>query len=378
MNHIDCIKILNNVQIFFIKQMFFEEHHKTKTDLLQWSKQTTGDTMEKIINISRSRMDEAIETLSLAVEDDPIKIFYFPLKAQRAKGTRWMVRKVFKVAIENGVALAHGLEVNGKIVATSLWIPPGKELSFWSLARSGVLAIPFLFGWSAALQVIKSMLVSDPHHKRHTGNKPHWYLFYIGVHPDYQRKGYGSKLLRVVLDLADKEKHPCFLQNETDANQAFYEANGFRVMERHVFRDDVIMRSMVRQPGARYLSSKTTKPKKGTGKKQPDQNKRKTDKKPSKSTATKGTKATTTKTPKSDTSKKPKGKSVIKKAAAKGTKVAPAKGKKAALAKGKKVAPTKGKKATPTKTGKTTPAVRKKVEKQGTKKKISSKNIKKK
>ena len=55
------------------------------------------------------------------------------------------------------------------------------------------------------------------------------YVWFIGVDPEIQGKGEGSKLLKSVLDLAEEKKLPVCLETSTERNFKWYENFGFSV-----------------------------------------------------------------------------------------------------------------------------------------------------
>jgi ribosomal protein S18 acetylase RimI-like enzyme len=60
---------------------------------------------------------------------------------------------------------------------------------------------------------------------------PHCYLAILGVDPEAQRRGLGSRLLRPVLARCDRERVPAYLESSKEANIAFYERHGFAVTD---------------------------------------------------------------------------------------------------------------------------------------------------
>jgi ribosomal protein S18 acetylase RimI-like enzyme len=57
----------------------------------------------------------------------------------------------------------------------------------------------------------------------------HWYLATLGTDPDRQGQGVGSALLRKVLERADLEGLPAYLESSKERNLAFYGRHGFEV-----------------------------------------------------------------------------------------------------------------------------------------------------
>ncbi|MEX1251753.1 MAG: GNAT family N-acetyltransferase, partial [Hyphomonas sp.] len=60
---------------------------------------------------------------------------------------------------------------------------------------------------------------------------PHMYLFTIGTRKAARGQGLGTKLIRPVLDAADRASLPCYLENPVPANTGFYVSQGFERMK---------------------------------------------------------------------------------------------------------------------------------------------------
>lgn len=58
------------------------------------------------------------------------------------------------------------------------------------------------------------------------------YLWFIGVKPVDQQKGYGTKLLRELIDVADIECRTIILETSTDRNIPWYRLMGFEAYEK--------------------------------------------------------------------------------------------------------------------------------------------------
>ena len=59
---------------------------------------------------------------------------------------------------------------------------------------------------------------------------PHWYLLGLGVSPLYQGLGVGGSLIQPILERADKEGLPCYLETDTDGAVRFYQRHGFEII----------------------------------------------------------------------------------------------------------------------------------------------------
>jgi ribosomal protein S18 acetylase RimI-like enzyme len=64
---------------------------------------------------------------------------------------------------------------------------------------------------------------------KHPRKPPHWYLAIMGVDPQWQGRGIGSKLMRPALEALDAEGTPAYLEASTVRSRALYERHGFAV-----------------------------------------------------------------------------------------------------------------------------------------------------
>jgi ribosomal protein S18 acetylase RimI-like enzyme len=62
-------------------------------------------------------------------------------------------------------------------------------------------------------------------------DKPHWYLFVIGIHSEHQKKGYASKLLKPFLSYFDEEGISCYLETHRESNTEIYRNYNFDLVE---------------------------------------------------------------------------------------------------------------------------------------------------
>lgn len=115
--------------------------------------------------------------------------------------------------------------------AVALWLPPGKDLGFVSMLRSGFALPRFamkLPGPDRKRMMAVLRQIGDE--KRTLMPEPHWYLSAVGVVPGQQGEGLGSSLVRAGLARAHHDGVPVYLETETDSNVTFYEHLGFRVI----------------------------------------------------------------------------------------------------------------------------------------------------
>lgn len=195
-----------------------------------------------------SMFQEAVDVISMAVLNDPNKVYYFPDDKKRGEYIGWIIKKIFKATAEyNRVFVC---KVGSKVVGSSMWLTPGHQLSNMDLIKNGLLKVPFKFGPSAFWRIVNSIGVAEKIKAKHITDDKFWQLFYIGVHPEHQNEGIGTLLMKPILDEADKTKSPIFLENFTEANTRFYLRNGFDLLALTNLAPGIEMRNMYRKPGA--------------------------------------------------------------------------------------------------------------------------------
>ena len=84
---------------------------------------------------------------------------------------------------------------------------------------------------------------------RHPRHMPHWYLWCMGVHPSFRRRGVASALARFVIAQADAAGVGCYTETFGDKTEALYRGFGFEVRERwEVLPGAPMARTMWRDP----------------------------------------------------------------------------------------------------------------------------------
>ena len=106
----------------------------------------------------------------------------------------------------------------------AIWLPPGVRTS--RLAGLPILRSTWWrYGWKTALRCLAALDCMDKHHP----TEDHYYLFAVGVRSGAQGQGTGSALLQTVLERADREGLPAYLENTNARNLPLYERHGFEV-----------------------------------------------------------------------------------------------------------------------------------------------------
>jgi GNAT superfamily N-acetyltransferase len=134
------------------------------------------------------------------------------------------------------------------VVGAAAWLPPGAYPR--GLRRS-------LMGLSYDLRSVHRLgrrvplgmrLYAEIDRAHREVRGPHWYLAVLGCDPGWQRRGVGSAVLAPVLERADAEQVPAYLETQKGENVPWYRRHGFDV--RREFRPPgcPTIWSMSRQP----------------------------------------------------------------------------------------------------------------------------------
>ena len=190
-------------------------------------------TAEDVARIAR--------VLALAFEHDPVAAWFLP----RAHDRLGKLVRGFESVYVRRLSLPHGaVMTTDHHTGAALWIPPENvHLSTLDELRLlPSLARMYGRGLPRALKGMGAMDAVHPH-------EPHYYLPIIGVDPAAQGQGIGSSLLRPVLERADREGMPAYLEATTPRNRALYARHGFEDVDvLHLPYDGPPMWRMWREP----------------------------------------------------------------------------------------------------------------------------------
>lgn len=179
----------------------------------------------------RSRI---IGILTLAFATDPPTRYVWPTAAEHLQNFPAFVAAFGGPAFDLGTAYLEG---EG---AASVWLPPGAE-SRADLLGDLVRASVTPEKQAEAAETFVQMRSYYP-------NGPHWHLALLGVDPQHQGGGLGSKLLRRTLDELDAAGALAYLENSNPRNLGFYERHGFDVMGEIQVGGYPVLYPMVRRP----------------------------------------------------------------------------------------------------------------------------------
>jgi len=148
----------------------------------------------------------------------------------------------------------------GDVAGVAIWLPPGRGASSFVDSLRLVPALARLTGWRRLREVSAATDLLEQRRRTHVPGL-HWYLSALGVDPGRQRQGIGSALLGHILERADADRIPAYLETATARNVLLYERHGFGVVEELILPGtDIRGWLMVRGPMASAAPSDRAAP----------------------------------------------------------------------------------------------------------------------
>lgn len=175
-----------------------------------------------IRKIEPADFERVVDVLGRAFDDDPVMNFIAKQDARRSERIRHMMRMALtKMTYPHGEETFVGSEFEG----AALWNPPGRiphGLLFNLQLMPEFVRVAGLSGLARAGNAMQAVEKLHP-------KEPHYYLLAVGVDPARQGQGVGTQLIRHVLDRADREHMPAYLESSKAVNVPLYERLGFKV-----------------------------------------------------------------------------------------------------------------------------------------------------
>jgi ribosomal protein S18 acetylase RimI-like enzyme len=120
-------------------------------------------------------------------------------------------------------------------LAAAAWIPPGVEDSP-AFFIDQLRLTPLLMNLTGVSRLSRAAALAGAMEDH--PSEPHYYLAFVGVAPNRQRRGLGTALLEETLARVDKAGAPAYLENSNPKNLPLYNELGFRVIKEVRARPD--------------------------------------------------------------------------------------------------------------------------------------------
>jgi ribosomal protein S18 acetylase RimI-like enzyme len=167
--------------------------------------------------------ESAAQDLTAAFVADPITDWFSRTDASRdAARLRFFRHLMRELILPAGEALRPA---SGG--GCAVWMPSESlgPNSIWQEAQ----ALPMLLGLTGWGRFSRLLVLRGAMDKHHPMDRPHSYLWFLGVTPEAQGHGVGSRLLKAKLDQLDAAGTPAFLETATERNLSLYRRHGFEI-----------------------------------------------------------------------------------------------------------------------------------------------------
>ncbi|MDT5094293.1 MAG: hypothetical protein QOH60_3656 [Mycobacterium sp.] len=183
---------------------------------------------------------QVVGALCSAFFDDRIYRWLVPDDAQRRRSAAIFYSRFVEACWPHG-----GVYAAGAGAGAALWIPPDKQLVTDEEGEAFVSDLLESAGDNAAAARMALLFqLLDDHHPA----QAHWYLAFMGVDPSAQSQGIGATLLAAVLNQADRDHVPAYLEASCPENRRLYERHGFETVRELAVADSPAVYAMWRRP----------------------------------------------------------------------------------------------------------------------------------
>ena len=175
-----------------------------------------------LYNIQKKDLKNAVNVLDNAFSEDSMWKEVFTDEDKNRVLTEVMVRFCLKYG--NVYSTSDNLE---GVMAIA---PHDKEMNLFRIIRSGAFSLSIKISSESKIMKVLSNAVEEAKISLNLG--PYIHLLIMGVSQKFQGKGFGGKLLRALIEKAETERKPIYLETQKEENVSLYEKYGFSVMKK--------------------------------------------------------------------------------------------------------------------------------------------------
>ncbi len=175
-----------------------------------------------LYKINKKEIKKAANVLMNAFSEDPMWKAIFKDEDKYRAVSELIVR----FSMKYGNVFSTSVNLEGVMAIMS----PYKDMTVWRIIRSGAFFVSMKLVKLRKQMELTAKSIEEE--KKNLNLGPHIYLAIIGVSQEFQGKGYGGKLLRAIVEKAEIEKKPIYLETQIESNVKLYEKYGFHVVKK--------------------------------------------------------------------------------------------------------------------------------------------------
>ncbi|MGB2696023.1 MAG: GNAT family N-acetyltransferase [Dehalococcoidia bacterium] len=208
------------------------------------------------VRMAAAQLPETAAVLGRAFFDDPPIVWAVPDDETRER----VLAPFMALSLQYGHRYGEVYISDGAIEGAAIWLPsPASSAGGMRVMMRFVLSAllvgdtklwtsPIHIGWTGLRRFMTVNNRFEEIHKRDM-HGPHWHLITLGVEPERQGQGVGGALIQPVLERADGEHLPCYLETAKERNLTFYRRHGFEVVvDEHLPNSGPRFWTMKREP----------------------------------------------------------------------------------------------------------------------------------
>jgi GNAT superfamily N-acetyltransferase len=108
--------------------------------------------------------------------------------------------------------------------------PHDKDMTALRIIRSGAFSLSMKIASEAKIMKVLTNAIEEAKKSLNLG--PYIHLLIMGVSQEFQGKGFGGKILRALIEKAETERKPIYLETQKEENVSLYEKYGFSVKKK--------------------------------------------------------------------------------------------------------------------------------------------------
>jgi len=211
---------------------------------------TKSDNQKKqeriLYRVRKEDVSQAVKVLADAFQYDPLWNKICEGESDLNKRFQTIFEVPVKQCLKYGEVYAPSEALEGIIG----WVPrKHADMTPWRIIRSGAIGAAMRMGLNVSKKMgpIFKPINEDRH--RHMTGYDYIYLLIVGIATELQGKGFGRKLLGLVIEESERKGLKLYLETETEENVEMYEHFGFKLLKKITLPIvDLPMWEMVRIP----------------------------------------------------------------------------------------------------------------------------------